>query len=193
MADEPIGKERPVGKEERIGNIADDQLSDPQRQAKAAFKAARGIDVHGPFTVALHSPEVMLGCAQLGRYLRYDSVLPPHLSELAIMIVARQWTQNFEWTHHYSHALKAGIGAAMLEQLRRHERPDGMSIEQAIVYDFSIELQRTKGVSDDTYRRALEAFGKPGVVDLTGINGYYAMLAMMMNVARTPTDETPLE
>lgn len=178
---------------ERIGTIPDGALTADQAAVKAAFKAARGSDPFGPFNVMLHSPEVMLRAADLGRYLRYGSALPPHLSEWCIMIVARCWTQNYEWTHHHPHAVKAGISEAMLEQLRQGERPDGMSDDQAVVYDFSMELQRGRGVNDETYARAEAAFGKAGVVDLIGLNGYYSFLAMMMNVARTPTDETPLD
>lgn len=178
--------------QERIGAIAERDLTAEQVEAKAKFRARRGLDVHGPFSVMLHSPEVMTRAAELGRYLRHESRLPPELSELAIMIVARQWTQNFEWTHHYPFALQAGISAETLEQLRRFERPEDMSKSQAVVYDFCTELQNTKAVSDETYARAVAELGEPGIIDLIGINGYYAMLAMMMNVARTKTSEMPL-
>ena len=61
-----------------------------------------------------------------------------------------------------------------------------MSEDEEIVYDFSIELHRNRRVSDVTFQRALDRFGSKGVIDLTGINGYYTFLAMQMNMAQFP-------
>ncbi len=41
-------------------------------------------------------------------------------------------------------------------------------------------------MSDTTYGRTVELFGERGVIDLCGLCGYYSLLAMVMNVARTP-------
>ena len=65
-------------------------------------------------------------------------------------------------------------------------RPERMSEDEAIVYDVSLELQNNQSVSDATYARAVSKFGEPGVVELASIQGYYAYLAMVMNVARSP-------
>jgi 4-carboxymuconolactone decarboxylase len=59
-----------------------------------------------------------------------------------------------------------------------------MSEDEEIVYDFSVELQKNKAVSDPTYERAERRFGRKGVVDLTGIVGYYTLLAMQLNAAK---------
>jgi 4-carboxymuconolactone decarboxylase len=61
-----------------------------------------------------------------------------------------------------------------------------MTPDEEIVYDFLTELNRNKRVSDLTFDRADRRFGKKGIVDLTGINGYYTLLAMQLNVARYP-------
>ena len=133
---------------ERLEAICEEELDAEQRQAASLFRQSRGTEIHGPFNVMLHSPQVMLRAADLGRYLRYDSALPPHLSEWAIMITARLWTQNYEWCHHYNHAIKAGIAAALLDQLARNERPSAMSHEQEVIYDFSVKLQQDRQVDD---------------------------------------------
>jgi 4-carboxymuconolactone decarboxylase len=65
-------------------------------------------------------------------------------------------------------------------------RPAGMAADHEALYDFCDELLRTKAVSDATYQRALSQFGEQGVVDAVGIVGYYSMLAMVLNTARTP-------
>jgi 4-carboxymuconolactone decarboxylase len=63
-------------------------------------------------------------------------------------------------------------------------RPNGMSTDEEIVYDFTTELQKNKRVSESTFNRAEQRFGKKGVVDMTGISGYYIFLAMQLNMAR---------
>ena len=62
-----------------------------------------------------------------------------------------------------------------------------MADDEAAVYNFCIELQRQRQVGDATWDSATARLGEQGVVDLIAINGYYAMLAMVMNAARTPT------
>lgn len=111
------------------------------------------------------------------------------MSELAILITAREWTQDYEWYVHYPIALKAGIKKDIADAIADGRRPTGMSEDESIVYDFSIELHRNKQVSDATYEAALKRFAYKGVVDLTGINGYYTLLAMQMNMAQYPLPE----
>jgi 4-carboxymuconolactone decarboxylase len=159
-----------------------------QKKAADEFKASRGYALLGPFSVMLRSPEVMLRAKAMGDYLRFRNVLPPHVRELVTLATAREWTQQFEWSHHYKHALEAGLPKAIIDAIAEGRRPDKMAQEEAAAYDFSIELHRHRSVSDATYARALELFGEQGIIDMVGLNGYYSMLAMMMNVARTPPD-----
>jgi 4-carboxymuconolactone decarboxylase len=173
---------------ERLPAIAPEQMTDAQRRAAEAFKAGRGIDLLGPFAVMVRSPEVMLRAMAMGDYLRFRNVLPKRVSEMVILLTAREWTQEFEWSHHYQFAREAGLAASIIEAIADGRRPEAMAQDEAAAYDFACELQRRKSVSDKTYARALEAYGEPGLIDLIGIIGYYGLLAMMMNVARTKPD-----
>ena len=155
-----------------------------QAAAKAIIDGPRGA-VYGPFVPLLRSPELMDHAQRLGEYLRYRSALGTRLSELAILVTARQWDQQVEWAIHAPVAAQAGISAATIEDIAYSRRPAGMSEEEAAVYDFSRELNRHQRVSDPTYARALALFGERGVVDLMAINGYYTFLAMLMNAAQT--------
>jgi 4-carboxymuconolactone decarboxylase len=173
---------------ERLPPIADADLTREQREAAAQFKAGRGYAVHGPFAAMLRSPEVMLRAKAMGDYLRFRNVLPKRVSEMAILITAREWTQQFEWTYHYRYAMEAGLAREIADAIGEGRRPQGMADDETAAYDFVTELHHRKGVSNATYARALALFGERGIVDLTGICGYYSLLAMMMNVARTPAD-----
>ena len=170
---------------ERLPPIAEADMTEAQRVATAEFSAGRGYPPLGPFCVMLRSPEVMLRAKAMGDYLRYRNRLPKDISEMVILQTARGWTQSFEWLHHERFARDAGLGSDIIAAIADGRRPETLSIIQAAAYNFTAELQSNKRVADATYARAVAAFGEPGVIDLIGVQGYYTMLAMMMNVART--------
>jgi hypothetical protein len=99
-----------------------------------------------------------------------------------------EWTQQYEWAYHYGFALEEGLAKATVDAIAEGRRPEGMREDEAVAYDFSIELHRTRRVSDATYARALKLFGEQGIIDLIGVSGYYTFNAMMMNVARSKVD-----
>jgi len=171
---------------DRMPPISENELSAAQRAAAAEIAAGPRGAVVGPFIAALRSPELMTRLQRLGEYLRYRNALGPRLTELAILITARAWSQPFEWAMHVGEAEARGIASATIAALARGARPRRMSTDEATVYDYVRELHASQSVSDATYARAVAAFGEPGVVDLTAVVGYYTTLAMILNVARTP-------
>jgi len=179
----------------RLPTIPAASYTPEQKQAAFDFEVARKTPVFGPFEPLMYSPQVMTQARAMGDYLRYKSAIGTTLSELAILVTAREWTQDYEWYVHYPIALKAGIKTPIADAIADGRRPVGMSDDEEIVYDFSVELHRNKRVSDATFARAEKRFGKQGVVDLTGINGYYTLLAMQLNVAQyeAPREAKKLE
>ena len=173
-----------AGAQQRLPTIPPASYNAEQKQAAADFEAARKTPVFGPFEPLMYSPQVMNQARAMGDYLRYKSAIGTTLSELAILVTAREWTQDYEWYVHYPIALKSGIRAEIADAIADGRRPEGMSDDEDIVYQFSIELQRNKSVSDTTFARAEKRFSKQGVVDLTGISGYYTLLAMQLNMAQ---------
>ena len=172
----------------RLGAPHADSRTAEQRAAVEEFKKMRGVDISGPFEPMLWSPEAMVRAAAMGTYLRYKSAYPQNLSEFIILITARSWTQQYEWSVHYPIALKAGISKEIADAIAEGRRPTGMTDEQDMLYDFTTEMIQNKSVSDPTYARVLKRFGEKGVVDAVSITGYYTLLAMALNVARTPPD-----
>ena len=184
-----------VSAQTRLPTIPPASYSPEQKQAAMDFETARKVPVFGPFEPLMYSPQVMSQARAMGDYLRYKSAIGTTLSELAILVTAREWTQDYEWYVHYPIALKAGIKPAIADAIADGRRPQGMSDDEETVYEFSMELHRTKRVSDVTFARAEKRFGKQGVVDLTGINAYYTLLAMQLNMAEyaMPKDGKKLE
>jgi 4-carboxymuconolactone decarboxylase len=172
--------------EERLPTIPPAQYTEEQKQAAADFEAARKVPVFGPFEPLMYSPQVMSQARAMGDYLRYKSAIGNTLSELTILITAREWTQDYEWAVHYPIALKAGIRKEVVDDIAVGRRPTAMSPDEETVFDFTRELIRNKHVSDATFERAKSRLGTKGVVDMTGIVGYYTFLAMQLNVAQYP-------
>jgi 4-carboxymuconolactone decarboxylase len=169
--------------------IPPEQMTPEQRQAVEEIASGRRGGLIGPFVPSLRSPEFMRRLQRLGEYLRYDNAVGSRLSEMAILLTARAWTQDFEWHVHASIAQQAGLSAQIVDAIAAGRRPAGMALDEALVHDFFDELQRSRAVTDDTYARAVQLLGEQGVVDLVGIVGYYSTLAMIMNVAQTPAPE----
>ncbi|WP_394778389.1 carboxymuconolactone decarboxylase family protein [Undibacterium sp.] len=170
----------------RLPTVAPEKYTEEQKKAAEEFLAARKTPVFGPFEPLMHSPQMMSQARSMGDYLRYHSAIGNTLSEFAILVTAREWTQDYEWHVHYPIALKMGIKKEIADTIADGRRPTGMSEDEEIVYDFSTELHKNKRVSEVTFARADKRFGKAGVVDLTGINAYYTLLAMQLNVAQYP-------
>jgi 4-carboxymuconolactone decarboxylase len=165
--------------------IPADKMTDAQKKAVADYKALRGTELTGPpWSVLLRVPDQIVPALQIRLHYLNRSVLGPKLTEFAILTAARRWTNNWEWNAHSTAAASAGLSADIMSAVADGRRPDRLSEDEAIVYDVSLELQNNQSVSDATYAKAVARFGEPGVVELASIQGYYAYLAMVMNVAR---------
>jgi 4-carboxymuconolactone decarboxylase len=174
-----------VRADDRLPALPLDKYTEVQKKAARDFAADRGKTVFGPFVPLLRSPELMLGAKAMGDYLRFKSSLPKRIGELAVLVVCREWTQQVEWQIHYPLALQSGVSREVADAIADGRRPDKLKEDEQVAYDLSIEILRNRRVSDETYRRAVAAFGEQGVVDLLGVNGYYVFLATVMNAART--------
>ena len=174
-----------VHAQDRMPPIPPDKMTPAQKKAAAEYKALRGSDPAGPpWAVLLRVPDLLVPALQIRLHYVNNSVVDQRLTEFAIFIAARQWTNNFEFGAHYAAGVKAGLKPEIIAAVAEGRRPDGMADDEAIVYDVCTELQHNQSISDPTYARALAKFGEAGVVELAGIQGYYTFLAAIMNAAR---------
>lgn len=169
---------------DRLPTIPPAQYDPDQRQAAADFLAARQAPVSGPFEPMMYSPDVMSRARAMGDYLRYKSRIGNTLSEFVILITAHDWSQDYEWSIHAPIAAKAGIAPSMIAAIHDGHRPEAMTSDEAILYDFATELLHDKRVSDASFANAEKRWGKPGVADIVGLIGYYTFDAMFLNVAK---------
>ena len=162
-----------------------DSLTTEQSEVAAAIMAGPRGGLRGPFEAWLRSPQLADRAQKLGEYCRFGSSLPKDLSELAIILAGKHWKSQYEFWAHARLAKEAGLAEEVIEAVRSGSAPPFTKDSERVVYDFVTEYFATNRVSDTTYARAIKHFGEESVVDLVGVVGYYAMIAMLMNVART--------
>ena len=161
-------------------------MSEAQRIAADAIINGPRKAIFGPFIPLLQTPVLMERIGKTGEALRFDGTLPERIRELAICVVARETSNQFEWQTHAPLAIKAGVAAEAIDSLAAGRRPRPLAADEACAVDFIVELMRRHGVSDATFAESAACFGEPGVVELTALVGYFAMVCWIMNVARTP-------
>ncbi|MAS43135.1 MAG: 4-carboxymuconolactone decarboxylase [Rhodobacteraceae bacterium] len=166
----------------RITPPAPADMTPRQREVHDAIASGPRGRVEGPLAVWLRRPELAQKAQELGAYCRYGTSLPPRLSELAILTMARVWTAEFEWWAHKGPALDGGLAPEIIEALRIGETPTFAAEDEAAVHAFALEAQTARRVSDATYARAVAALGEDGVVDLVGILGYYSLISLTLNI-----------
>jgi 4-carboxymuconolactone decarboxylase len=146
-----------------------------------------------PYRAYIRNPDLAPRLTAMSEYLRWNTSLPPRLSELAILITARQWTAQYEWFAHYPLALKGGLDPGIANDIAAGRRPANMKDDEAALYDLAMALYVDKKVSDPVYKAALEKFGERGIMDIIGIIGYYDITSMTLITmqAGAPNDSVP--
>jgi 4-carboxymuconolactone decarboxylase len=182
---------------DRFSELRLDQLTPEQQTMAVHLKTPpRNSALNGgPFNAYARSPGLGLRLLEVSDYVRFNSSLPPRLSEFAIMIGARYWSVPYEWRAHYPLAVKGGLDRQILVDLGAGRRPQNMKDDETALYDFVTEMYRDKNISDVTFRAAMDRFGERGIMDLIGIIGYYDITSMALIVQKTPAEpveEAPL-
>jgi 4-carboxymuconolactone decarboxylase len=175
-------------KEQRFPQLKMEQLNDQQKPFADEILKVSSIGISGPYNMMLRSPVMGQRMFAMLDYLRFNTSVPRRLNEFAILIEARLWTSQVEWTAHYPLALKAGLSQAVADDLKVGKRPGSMQPDEAAVYDVCMELAKGHVVSDATFKKAREVFSDQQIVDLITVSGIYVTLAMLSNAAE---DKTP--
>lgn len=177
---------------ERIPMVSPDTMSPVQRNVYEKIVSGPRGQVTGPLRVVLHAPELADRWQALGEYLRYHTQLPKLISELAIIAVGRYWNSLPEWSIHAPIARECGVPPDVMEAIRTAGTPVFSDFASFAAYEYIRELLQFGNVADTTYARILDLIGKVALVELTGLIGYYTMVAMTLNVHEVPAPPGPL-
>ncbi len=172
--------------DKRFPQLTLEQLNEQQRVLAQEILKVSSVGLGGPYNPLLRSPVLGDRMFKLLDYLRFNTSLDRRLNEFAILIQARLWTSQVEWYAHYPIALKAGLADSVALDLKAGKLPAGMKEDEAVVYDFCMELSTSHQVSDATWKRAKAAFTDQQIVDLIAVSGTYVTIAMLLNAANEP-------
>jgi 4-carboxymuconolactone decarboxylase len=134
-----------------------------------------------PMMAWLNSPEMARHATRLGAVLRFDTIFPAKLSEIAILVTARHFTSHYEWYAHKRLALKGGMDPKIIEAIRDRRTPSFDDPKAQIIYDVAKSLHEAHGLSPALYDEAIEVLGSRGLVEIIGLCGYYTMVSMTLN------------
>jgi 4-carboxymuconolactone decarboxylase len=179
----------------RLPLIPQERFTPEQQSLVAAISSGpRGqFKMSGPFFCYLHAPGFGELAQKLGAHCRFGTSISPRLSEFAILVTAQHWKSHYEWAAHAPIAEKQGVKPETIRDLRDGRAPKKAPKDELAIYAFAKELYRDKRVSDRTYKSVNALLGDSGTVELVGLLGYYAMVAMTLDVFRMPVPEgTPL-
>ncbi len=165
----------------RIMETPTERMTQAQRNLYEKIASGPRGGVRGPFLAWLKSPDYLEKLEETGRYLRYDSLFAPRLSEFAILITARFWSAQYEWYAHEPLARKAGLSPEIISDIQKNERPARMAPDECALYDFCKTLHENHFVDEEIYQNALDHFGERGLVELIGLIGHYTTVSMTLN------------
>jgi len=177
----------------RLTPLDEAQMNEAQRAVLHEILTGPRGNLDGPFLAWIHSPELANHAQRLGAFCRYGTRLELRLTELAILYTAAWWQSQAEWQIHEPIARSAGLTDPIIEALRQQSFPPFTRADELLVYRVGKSLYEARRVDDLLYADAVKAFGEPAVVELIGVFGYYALVAMTLNVFAVRRDsDAPL-
>lgn len=163
-------------------------MTSEQRRIADSIKVGRR-SLSGPFHAMLRSPDLAAPLERIGAYLRFNAPMSQKLKELAIIVVARHWSAQFEWVVHRKLAEDAGLAASKADTVMAGRRPVDFDPDEDLVFRFVVQLLVGGFVDNATFAEAKTRFGERQLADLIGLVGYYCTVSFFLNVDRQPIPE----
>jgi len=134
----------------------------------------------GPVALSLYSPKIAQVFSDLNGYLRYNGVLSPRHTEVAILVATWEIRQQYEYSAHEPAALRYGAPQAVIDTIKYDRPPVGLSLEETLIIRLGRAILRDHAVDSALYAEVEKAFGRRGLVELVTVMGDYVMVGMIM-------------
>lgn len=159
----------------------------PRASGQPAFRLTDDAGrLEGPFNAMLVNPTLGVVVQELGAAIRYRTALSDRSREIAILTLAVERGSEFEWYAHERVAQRVGLTTGELAALRDGTDDAAFSLAERLVRRGVVSLCRDRDLSDDIYAALIEAIGYEQVGELLTLTGYYELLALSLQVWRTP-------
>jgi 4-carboxymuconolactone decarboxylase len=135
----------------------------------------------GPAAISMYSPKAAEAIQMLNQYLRFHGLLKQRDYEVAVLVAAREFDQQYEWSGHEMAAQHAGVPQALIDAIKYKKPIDGFSDRDTLIATFALASLRQHKIDSSLYQRTVAMFGQQGMMELATIIGDYAMAAVMLN------------
>jgi 4-carboxymuconolactone decarboxylase len=173
--------EKPEEMDMRLKLLSPGEMSEDQKQTYDESIAGKRGAPPPPMMAWLNSPEMARHATRLGGFLRFDTLFPAKLSEIAILVTARHWTSHYEWFAHKRLALKGGMDPKIIDDIRDRRTPQFDDPKGQMIYEVAKSLHEGHGLSKTLYDEAVKTLTVRGLVEIIGLCGYYTMVSMTLN------------
>src|SRR5260370_36160884 len=165
----------------RLKLLSPGEMSADQKETCDESIAGKRGAPPAPMMAWRNSPEMARHATRLGGVLRFDTIFPAKLSEIAILVTARHWTSHYEWYAHKRLALKGVTDRKIIDDIRDRRTPVFDDPKCKMIYDVAKSLHEGHGVSKALYDDAVKVLTVRGVTEIIGLCGYYTMVSMTLN------------
>ena len=165
----------------RLKLLSPGEMSADQKETYDEAIAGKRGAPPAPMMAWLNSPEMARHATRLGEVLRFNTMFPAKLSEIAILVTARHFTAHYEWWAHKRLALKGGMDPRIIDAIRDRRTPEFDDPKGKIIYEVAKSLHEGHGVSKPLYDEAVQLVGERGITEIIGLCGYYTMVSMTLN------------
>jgi 4-carboxymuconolactone decarboxylase len=178
----------------RLPALSRDDLDEHGREVYDKLIGDGPRPLTGPRAFTLYSPTLAEGYELINGYLRYNGVLSPRHTEVAILVAAWEIEQQYEYSGHEPAALRYGAPQAVIDTIKYDREPVGLSPEETLIINFGRQLMREHKLDSELYAEAVEYFGEQGVVELATVMGDYVMAGLVLTAIdqQLPADRPAL-
>jgi hypothetical protein len=172
----------------RLPPVAPEDLDEEGRQLLAQRPAVT--PGPGPGHVTNYSPRER----SLGVPTGVNSPVGPRYFQLAVLIMAREIDQQYEWSAHEPAGLRQGLEQSVIDVVKHNRDVAGLSDKDATLITFGRTLYREHRVSSELWQKMVGHFGRQHTVQLMMIMGDYFRVGFMMNAVdqHLPPERKPL-
>ena len=167
--------------EMRLKLISPDEMNADQKATYDEAVAGKRGSAPAPMLAWLNSPEMARHATRLGETLRFNTMFPAKLSEIAILVTARHFTAHYEWWAHKRLALKGGMDVEIIDAIRDRRTPQFDDAKGAMIYEVAKSLHEGHGLSKGHYADAVKLLSERGLVEIIGLCGYYTLVSLTLN------------
>jgi len=158
---------------------------DLDNDGKRVFEFIAGTETDtpniGPVNVSLYNPKIAEAMQLLNQEVRYHSIIGRRYTEVAILVVSREFDQQYEWSMHEATAREEGVPAAVIDAIKYNRNVQGLSPEEDLIIRFGRQLMRQHKLDSELFAQAVQLFGRRGTVELTAIMGDYLLGGILLH------------